>query len=173
MGGWRASSPPGRARRAWLAALAEKGVSDARGVFLEVDGKAFITLRPFHAFAELDGRGEARARALAAIDPAQRKRYDDETDALLVFPHRNEIWSAEEALGYQAPEGTKSECAAGAARPEIEALKPAPPFEAQYEAAWSEARAALATVKYPLTRPPELQSSRLDGGLARDLTVLH
>ena len=140
------------ARTAWLAALAARQTSDARGVFLQVDGHTFLTLRPFTAFADLDKRGPARAQALSSVDPALRKRYDDQSDMALVFPHRNEIWSVEEKLGFQAPGGPASECRAGAGRLVVESVRPAPPFESQYQAAWTEATEALARERYPLTR---------------------
>lgn len=140
------------ARRAWLAVLASSRTSDARGVFLQVGDYTFLTLRPFATFSELDGRGQARARALAVVDPASRKRYDERTDATLVFPHRNEIWSLEGSLGYVAPEGPASECRAGAGRLVIESLRPAPPFESQYRTLWKEIRDGLEKARYPLSR---------------------
>lgn len=141
-----------QARLSWLAALAAKQTSDARGVFLQVGGHTYFTLRPFFEFADLDSRGKARTQALAQVDPALRKRYDDKTDATLVFPHRNEIWSIEPSLAYQGLAGATTECRAGAARLVIESLRTAPPFESQYQSIWNEMRDALRKVSYPLSR---------------------
>ncbi|MGE0546829.1 MAG: hypothetical protein AB7O24_03840 [Kofleriaceae bacterium] len=140
------------ARVEWLRHLAAGRTSDQRGVFIAVGDHTFFTLRPFSQFEELDHRGAARRSALSTVDPAALKRYDDQSDAALVFPHRNEIWSYEEALSYRAANGPVDECGATAGRLVIESIRPTPPFEAQYQAAWAEIRAALQRVGYPLTR---------------------
>jgi hypothetical protein len=139
------------ARKDWVAELRRAGTSDRRGTFLEVDGRSFYTVRPLERFGDLDGRGAEIARALEKLKEAQ-KRYDDKSDAALVYPHRNEIWRVDDDLGYAPATGALNETTAACGRMIIEEPRADPVSEKRYEDAWAETRRALVEARYPLTR---------------------
>ncbi|CAN5260686.1 hypothetical protein BH09MYX1_BH09MYX1_17630 [soil metagenome] len=88
------------ARKKWVAEMAKRGTSDARGLFLQTDSNRFYTVRPFARFAELDARADRVARALASVPKDARDEYDHRSDEVLVFPHASEIWELDDELGY-------------------------------------------------------------------------
>jgi hypothetical protein len=92
------------ARRELLGAFAAKGVSEGTTFVLETDEPAYLSLRPFDHYGDLDSAG-ARQKAIDdAVGEATLSRLDGITHSTLVPPHKNEVWSLQSSLSY-APAG--------------------------------------------------------------------
>lgn len=140
------------ARRAWVATLREHHATDQRGRFYEVKGVGFVTLRPLGTFAELDGRAAARKSALGGVPPESLKRYDEQSDAVLAFPHTSEVWEIDDDLGYAPAANALDLATAGRIAMVVEEVRPDSASEAAYQRAWDARRRELIAAKYPLTR---------------------
>lgn len=142
-----------QARTEWATILERHKTSDERGTFLQLDDKAFLTLRGFESFAELDQRGASRAKALAAVPQEARERYDRLSEETLIPPHRSEIWIHLDDLDYRAPGPALTPTTAGVGRVVVEELWPTPDAGGEkYSEAWRALREALEKAHYPLTR---------------------
>jgi hypothetical protein len=139
------------ARKVWLDVLARHGTTDGRGLYLQTGDSGFLSLRPLRTLGELDGAPAAMKAALADLDPRDQKAYDDASDALLVPPHRNEIWRFDPDLSFAAADPIASLAAAAWGKMIAEEIDPSP-AGADYEKAWAEIRAALEHEGYPLVR---------------------
>jgi hypothetical protein len=139
------------ARKRWVDVLANAGTTDGRGLYLQTGDSGFLSLRPLRSMGDLDRSPALIKAALAPIDPAAQKAYDDASDALLTPPHRSEIWrfDPDESFGVEDPVAALSGAAWG--KMTVEELDPTPKGEA-YEAAWKEISRALASEAYPLVR---------------------
>lgn len=138
-------------RRAWVAELRRAGVTDGRGVFLQVDGDRFFNLRPFATFASFDTRVDAINADLARVPKEAAERYDKESDESLVFPHTSEIWKVDDDLSFTPAQGALTESTAAVGTLIIDAVRPDPASEDRYWKAHGEINRALAEAKYPLT----------------------
>jgi hypothetical protein len=94
------------ARRELLATLKAKQLKEGTTFVLETDEPAFLSVRPFDRYADLDLAGVKQKALDDAVGEATIARLDDATHATLVPPHRNEIWSLQMALSY-VPSGCK------------------------------------------------------------------
>jgi hypothetical protein len=140
-------------RVAWVEALRRANVTDGRGVFLQVDGTRFYTLRPFATFASFDTRVDAINAALARVPKEAAERYDKDSDESLVFPHTSEIWKVDDELSFTPaqPERALSEATAAVGTLVLDDVRPDPASEERYWAARGEINKALAEARYPLT----------------------
>jgi hypothetical protein len=111
----------------------------------------FLSVRPLGAMAELDAQARLVDAALAGVDAEDRHRYDDASDALLVPPHRTEIWRFDPTLSYGATDPIAALSAAAWGKMTIEEIDPTPAGEA-YGEAWKAIVAALVAQQYPLVR---------------------
>jgi hypothetical protein len=135
-----------QARRAWLSWIVEhKAVDPWGGLFLQVGKATFLTLRPFTRYAELDP-----TQVPVQIDRQVQARYNEESDATLVPPHRNEIWLRQPELDYQ-PALPVSE-ASGVGRIVFEQARMVGPGPDEYFEAWKAVRAELTRSNYPVAR---------------------
>lgn len=139
------------ARRSWLVALSKHETTDGRGLFVQTGDSGFLSIRPLHALGDLDRQATLAETALANVDPLDRRKYDGASDALLVPPHRSEIWRYDESLSYRADDPSLALARAAWGKMTVEEIDPTPAGEA-YEQAWKEIRAALVTQSYPLVR---------------------
>ncbi len=139
-------------RRDWFGVMKAKHLNDERGAFIEVDGNTFISIHPFEAYGGIDSIRALRRKAVKAAGSAANKAYDH-SDALLIPPHKSEIWSREGGMEYHpaGPETEKlTETHFGAGTLTIELLNPT--GEAAYSYAWDTVLQALSQAKYPLTQ---------------------
>jgi hypothetical protein len=135
-----------QARRTWLAWVVDhKAVDPWGGLFLQVGKTTFLTVRPFTRYADLDP-----APAPVQLDRQVQAHYNEDSDATLVPPHRNEIWVSQPALDYQ-PAGPVSE-AGGVGRIVFEQTRMAGRGPDEYLEAWKTIRAELAGANYPVAR---------------------
>jgi len=139
------------ARRRWVDALSRAATTDGRGLYMQTGDSGFLSLRPLHSMSDLDRQSALITQALAAVDPAEQRKYDGASDALLAPPHRNEIWrfDADLSFGTSDPMAALTESAWG--KMTVEELDPTPAGE-DYEKAWKEIREALTKEEYPLVR---------------------
>jgi hypothetical protein len=137
------------ARRELLAAYAAKSVSEGATFVLETDEPAFLSLRPFEHYADLDAAGARQKTIDEAIGEATITRLDGITHATLVPPHHNEIWSLQSTLTY-APQGGPTMATAKAGRMVLDEVMPAQD-DAYGEAVTREIHALVET-RYPVTR---------------------
>jgi hypothetical protein len=93
------------ARHELLLAFASKHVSEGTTFVLETDEPAYLSLRPFEHYADLDAAGARQKAVDEAVGEATLARLDATTHATLVPPHKNEIWSLEKSLTYVPPGG--------------------------------------------------------------------
>jgi hypothetical protein len=138
------------ARRQWLRALNDAGLSDERGLFIQAGASTFLTLHTVGSFAELDRLQKARrvapTRLKAAVDV-----YDRDSDSALVPPHHSELWSWADYLDYRPGDGALDERTFVTGYMLVEEVYPGPRGDPYYDA-WEEVRAALEKARYPLTR---------------------
>ena len=139
------------ARRRWLEVLAAAGTSDGRGLFLQTGDSGFLSLRPLHVLGDLDRAPALAASALSSVDPLAQKAYDSASDALLVPPHRSEIWRYDADLSFGVTDPIAALSSAAWGKMTVEEIDPSPAGEA-YEKAWADIRAALTGESYPLVR---------------------
>jgi hypothetical protein len=138
------------ARRDWLRALAEAGMSDERGLFIQVGPSTFLTLHAFASFADLDALQKARRVAPSRLKKEVEK-YDRDSDEVLLPPHHSEVWSWADYLDYRPADGALDERLFGAGYMIVEQVRPGPRGAPYYDA-WEHLRAALESARYPLTR---------------------
>jgi hypothetical protein len=131
------------ARRHWVAALRQRGLSDRRGDYLQIGEHTFYSVEPFGRWRELEALADARGRVNDAMGPATRE-YDRLCDDTLAFPHASEIWSEEPTLGYAPSHRPLSD----AQQVVVEDVDP----RADYEAAWKPIAQALTEARYPIER---------------------
>jgi len=136
-------------RRELLAALHTKNVSEGTTFILETDEPAYLSIRPFDHYADLDTEGARQKLAFDAVGEATMARLDGITHATLVPPHRNEMWSLQTALTY-TPTGAATFATAAVARMVEHEVMP-DKDDAYGEAVTRETR-ALADAHYPATR---------------------
>jgi hypothetical protein len=137
------------ARRDLLAAFAAKGVSEGTTFVLQTDEPAYLSLRPFDRYGDLDAAGEQQKAADAAVGEETLLRLDAITHATLVPPHRNEVWSLQTALTY-APGGGPTFATAKVGRlVEDEVM---PEKDDAYDEAITREVQALAVAHYPVAR---------------------
>lgn len=139
------------ARREFLGVLAEHRTHDARGTFLQSGSSLFLTVRGFDAYADLDARGPARARALQGVPQEAIQRYDDQSDSALAPPHHTEVWVHLANLDYRAPGPALSPFTAPVSRMLSYALEPGL-SESRCDEAWPRVQGALMAARYPLSR---------------------
>lgn len=139
------------ARRRWLDVLSQHELSDGRGLFLQAGDSGFLSLRPLATLADLDRQGAAMEEALRGIDAVDRRNYDGASDALLVPPHRNEIWRFDADLSYPVTDPIDAIRHAAWGKMTEEEIDPSPGGEG-YGVAWREVSAALSAGSYPLVR---------------------
>ncbi|MDR3385629.1 MAG: hypothetical protein P4L92_01145 [Rudaea sp.] len=137
------------ARIEWLKVLATHNTTDGRGFFFQRDRSTLLTLRSFNSFTEYDALRAFRASVGTRIGPEGEKagQQYDQGDVAITFPHNSEVWSRNEAFDYHAPGPALNEYTAGFMQMVLEHVR-----SDDYEAAWKEMRAALTTVKYPISR---------------------
>jgi hypothetical protein len=138
------------ARHEWLRALTAAGLSDERGIFLQVGPSTFVTMHAFADFSELDQLQKARRVAPGQLKEAGA-RYDRDSDDALVPPHHSEVWSTADYLDYRPAEGALDERSFETGYMLVEEVYPGPRGEPYYNA-WDEVRPALEKARYPLTR---------------------
>jgi hypothetical protein len=143
------------ARLKYVAYLKTRGASDLRGTYLQIGEHTFYSVSYFHRLIDLVRHSEESQRRLKRVEAKAEEQYDRDCDASLVFPHMNELWTERGELEYGAPTATAL-IDADAAELVVESVKPT--MEAQYWETWPTIKAALATVKYPLTRVTYLAS---------------
>jgi hypothetical protein len=137
------------ARRELLAAFAAKRVSEGTTFVLLTDEPAYLSLRPFDHYADLDGAGAAQKVVDDAIGEATLARLDGITHATLVPPHKNEMWSLQSALTYRPPGGPTLATAKVGRLVENEVM---PEEDDAYGEAITREIHALAEAHYPVTR---------------------
>jgi hypothetical protein len=140
------------ARHEWLAQLRKVGVTDGRGVFLQVGDGAFYSVRRFTRFGDFDTRGDAIEKSLEALPKEARERYDRLADTSLVFPHTSQVWSSVADLGYAPATGAGDERSACCGSLIVEDVRADPASSKAYSDATTAMNAALAEARYPLTR---------------------
>jgi hypothetical protein len=138
------------ARHEWLRALTDAGITDERGLFIQVGPSTFLTLHAVANFAELDSLQKARRIAPSRLKQAVEK-YDRESDGALVPPHHSELWSWADYLDYKPAQGALDERTFGAGFMVVEEVYPGPRGQPYY-AAWEQVSPALEKARYPLTR---------------------
>jgi hypothetical protein len=139
-------------RRAWVAELRRANVSDGRGVFLQVEGNRFYTVRSFATFGSFDTRVATINAALARVPKEAAERYRRDSDESLVFPHLSEIWEVDDELSFVPAEGALTETTAAVGSLVVDDVRPDPGSEERYRKAHAEINLALAAIRYPLTR---------------------
>ncbi len=139
------------ARRLWLDVLSRHDTTDGRGLFVQTGDSGFLSIRPMRSLGDVDRQASLVDGALARIDPLDLRKYDEASDALLVPPHRSEIWRFDAGLSYGTDDPVASLASAAWGKMTVEEIDPTPAGNA-YEEAWKEIRAALVTQRYPLVR---------------------
>ncbi len=91
------------ARLELLAALAASKVSEGTTYVVQTDEPAYLSLRPFEHYADLDGAGARQEAVDRAVGAETLARLDTRTHGALVPPHSNELWSYRESFSYAAP----------------------------------------------------------------------
>jgi hypothetical protein len=137
------------ARRELLAAFSAKKVSEGTTFVLETDEPAYLSLRPFESYADLDSAGLRQRLLDEAVGEATLKRLDDRTHATLVPPHKNEMWSFQSALSY-APAGGPRLDSAGLGRMVEDEVMPA--NDDAYDKAIEAEVHALTDAHFPASR---------------------
>jgi len=138
------------ARRQWLRALNDAGLSDERGLFIQAGPSTFLTLHTVGGFADLDRLQKARRVAPSRLKEAVDV-YDRDSDSALVPPHHSELWSWADYLDYRPAGGALDERTFVAGYMLVEEVYPGPRGEPYFDA-WEQMRAALEKARYPLTR---------------------
>jgi hypothetical protein len=139
------------ARRELLAAYASHGVSEGRTFVLETDEPAFLSLRPFEHYADLDSAGEKQKDLDDAVGEATLARLDGITHRALAPPHRNEMWSLQASLTY-VPEGAAAPTLATAGGGKLVEHEVMPEKDEAYEKAVESEVHALEGAHYPVSR---------------------
>lgn len=139
------------ARQRWLHVLTEHATTDGRGLFIQTGDSGFLSLRPLQTLGDLDRSPSLIKAALSTVDPQAQKTYDDASDALLVPPHRNEIWRYDADLSLAVTDPIAALSGAAWGKMVVEEIDPSPKGE-DYERAWPAIRDALTQESYPLTR---------------------
>ncbi len=137
------------ARRELLAAFALKGVREGTTFVLETDEPAYLSLRPFERYADLDAEGARQKVVDDAVGETTLARLDAITHATLVPPHKNEMWSLQTALTYLPPDGPTLATAKVGRMVEHEVM---PEKDDAYDAAVTKETRALAEARYPVAR---------------------
>jgi hypothetical protein len=137
------------ARRELLAAFAAKNVSEGTTFVIETDEPAFLSLRPFDHYADLDAAGAAQKVVDDAVGEATLARLDAITHATLVPPHKNEMWSLQTALTYSPAGGPTLATAKAGRLVEHEVM---PEKDDAYDAAVTRETHALEAAHYPVAR---------------------
>jgi len=137
------------ARRELLAAFAAKRVSEGTTFVLETDEPAFLSLRPFEHFAELDGAGARQKVVDDAVGEDTLLRLDSITHKTLVPPHKNEVWSLQRSLTYAPPGGPGLDTAIAGRLVEDEVM---PDKDDGYDRAVEREVRALTNAHYPVSR---------------------
>jgi hypothetical protein len=136
------------ARRDWKAFLAQRGLPDGwGGTMLEIEGRGFYTLRPLETLDALTAPRPPPPMDEAYV--AAQRRYNERSDAVLVFPHATQVWTRNDDLSYRPAAGAPAlsgRCSGTLAFDAVEPLA----WEA-YEQAWTRIHDALRRVSYPLT----------------------
>jgi hypothetical protein len=140
-----------QARRRWLDVLSRRETTDGRGLFVQTGDSGFLSVRPVSSLGEVDRQASLVDGALSRVDPLDRRGYDDASDALLVPPHRSEIWRFDQGLSYGTLDPVASLTGAAWGKMTVEEIDPTPAGRA-YEEAWQEVHAALVAQSYPLVR---------------------
>jgi hypothetical protein len=139
------------ARRRWLRVLAQQSTTDGRGLFLQTADSGFLSIRPLRSLGDLDRQPALSAAALVSVDPAELRRYDDASDALLAPPHRNEIWKYDPDLSFGVNDPIAALGAAAWGKMTVEEIDPTPAGQ-DYARVWREERTLLVGAEYPLVR---------------------
>ena len=136
------------ARREWREFVGERGLPDPwGGTVLEIEGRGFYSLRPL---ATLDAL--VAPRPPAPTDDAYvaaERRYNQRSDAVLVFPHATQVWTRNDDLSYRPAAAAPALSAACSGTIAFDAVEPLA-WDA-YEGAWTRVHDALRRVAYPLT----------------------
>src|SRR6185436_9985797 len=122
-----------------------KAVDPWGGLFLQVGKATFLTVRPFTRYGELDP-----TPVPVQIDRQVQARYNEESDATLVPPHRNEIWLRQPELDYQPARPVNE--GGGVGRIVFEQPRMTGPGPDEYLEAWKVVRTELAGANYPIAR---------------------
>jgi len=136
-------------RRELLAAFAAKNVSEGTTFVLQTDEPAYLSLRPFERYADLDDAGAKQKLAFDAVGEATLARLDAITHATLVPPHKNEMWSLQTSLTYSPPGSPTLATAKVGRMVEHEVM---PDKDDAYGEAVTREVHALAEAHYPVTR---------------------
>jgi hypothetical protein len=137
------------ARRELLAAFAAKQVSEGTTFVLETDEPAYLSLRPFEHYADLDVAGTRQKAVDDAVGEATLARLDAITHATLVPPHKNEMWSLQSSLSYAPPGGPTFDSAALGRIVEAEVM---PEKDDDYDKAIEREVHALESAHFPVSR---------------------
>jgi hypothetical protein len=136
------------ARRAWLSWIVAHHARDPwGGLFLQVGGSTFLTVRPFTRFAELD---PTPTPPPVPLDRQEVARYNALSDAALVPPHHDEIWLRQPGLDYQPARPVSETGGAGQLVTEQVRLVGEGPDD--YLDAWKLIRAELFAANHPVAR---------------------
>jgi hypothetical protein len=137
------------ARRELLAAFSAKKVSEGTTFVLETDEPAYLSLRPFERYADLDSAGLRQSLLDEAVGQEILTRLDNATHATLVPPHRNEMWSLQSALSYTPPGGATLGTAGTGRMVEDEVM---PANDDAYDKAIDTEVHALTEARFPVSR---------------------
>jgi hypothetical protein len=137
------------ARLELLAAFAAKNVREGTTFVLETDEPAYLSLRPFERYADLDDAGAIQKRADDAVGEVTLARLDGITHATLVPPHKNEMWALQSALTYTPPGGPTLATAKVGRLVEHEVM---PEKDEPYGEAVTREIQALTEAHYPVSR---------------------
>jgi hypothetical protein len=131
------------ARLRYAAELCARGLDDRRGLFLKVGDRTYYSVVTFLGWRELEQINADTKRVDEQMGWAAKRYYQDSDDSL-IFPHGNEIWRERPSLSY-APTGRPLGEALSVVIEDVDPQK-------DYEAAWKPIAAALASARYPIER---------------------
>ena len=137
------------ARRKLLAEYRFHGVTEGPTFVLETEEPAYLSLRPFDRYSDLDRIVLQQAALDEAIGADMLAKLDERTHATLVPPHANEIWSYRGAMSY-APTGLAVLASASVGRLVEHQVMPADDDE--YAKAVEEETLALRKSGHPVSR---------------------
>jgi hypothetical protein len=140
-----------KARAIWLESLTKRGTTDGRGALIQTGDSGFLSLSPTRSIGDLDRLDGAARAALSVVDPRDRAAYDEATAALLVPPHRSEVWRFDPSLSYAVTDPFATLSSAAWGKMTVEEIDPTLAGHA-YADAWQQVREALASREYPLAR---------------------
>jgi hypothetical protein len=140
------------ARREWVDVLRRANATDGRGLFVEVDGDHFYTLRPFAQFGGTAERARMIEESMKRVPKEAGDRYDRLCDTALVFPHTSEVWQIDDDLTYTPAVAAPTEATAACGTLVLDDVRPDPDSEERFSSATQAINKALAQAKYPLSR---------------------